>query len=1050
MTPVISTPDQRLRVFVSSTLQELALEREAARSAIRTLRLTPVMLDLGSRPHPPADVYRSYLEQSDVFVGIYWESYGWVAPEATISGIDDEFQLASGMPRLIYVKEPAGGREPGLQELLTRILESGSADFRTFSSPEELFNFLVDDLAVLATESFHATESSNLQTGTLTFLFADLEGSTQLVKTMGDEYQSLLGAYHRLVTAAVTGHRGQVVSTEGDGFFCVFSSPIDAAETAHQVQLAMRSHNWGSEVSPRCRIGIHTGTATRTMEGYVGIDVHVAARIGGAAQGGQIIVSATAAGLLGDHAMAHEWQIVDLGRYELKGIGRNERLLRVDIPGIEVVAEAPRARPRASSTVPATPRPIIGRVDDVRGATEMLLRDSVRLVTLTGPGGTGKTRLAVELAHSLDQEFPDGIVFVDLSAVHDLDRFLPVVGRALGVRESNERTIPEALDAVIGDARMLLVLDNMEQLIPAATQVAEVIEALPNVKILVTSRSPLRIAWEHEYPVPPLDTPEPDADTQDIARSDAVVLFMERARAVRPYLQLTDETASVMADITRRLDGLPLAIELAAARLRVFTIEDLQARLDDLLGLLDRGSSDLPERHRTLRAAIEWSHDLLEENEKVVFRRLAVFSGGWTLDAAVAVCCDDSLGEAKVLDILEELVAKSLVVFTVDEHGVPRYRLLETLREYAFEQLIAEGEEDTYRAQHLDWCHEVAERVMNVLQTPQFVPYLDVIERERFNLREALAWSVKTRSGTDKALEVCGLLPLFFDTRGYVSEGLRWTRTLVAMTTAEGNTKPRGMALSAMGWLEMLAGDPDESDWALGASVTMFRELHDDSWLGRALSMHGMTTYNRNDLDVAERQFEEAIELCRREGLDWLADAWCGYGMAHIALGRGDFLKADSLLNSALDYSRDNGLTWGVGHVQLSRGVLAFMTGDLDQAVTRLLESLTMRNRLRDARGICDCIGVLGLLASVQGDHALAAVLVGAAEVAREASGHHPVPWLQPMIEEAMASASNALGPEYEERLEKGRHLSTDEATELIVSRFARAGTEADAVAVGV
>lgn len=1037
VSPVISTPDQRLRVFVSSTLGELAPEREAVRSAIKTLRLTPVMFELGARPHPPADVYRSYLEQSDVFVGIYWESYGWVAPGETLSGIADELALSSAMPRLIYVKEPATERDPSLEAMLSGLRTTAALTYRTFTTPDELATLLLDDLAVLVTERFHGQESSGLEGGTLTFMFADLEGSTGMLQRLGDGYQALLGSYHRIVNAAVGRNRGHVVTTEGDGFFCVFPTPAQALDTAHEIMDGMASSEWPAGETPRCRIGLHTGTATRTMEGYVGMDVHVAARIGAAANGGQVIISSTTSGLSSDFAESRDWRITDLGQFELKGIDRSERLLRVDMPDLDVVVVTPRARPRTPTNVPATPKQLIGRDDDVNGATEMLLRDSVRLVTLTGTGGTGKTRLAIEVARSVDREFPDGVVYIDLSAVRDAERFLPVVGRALGVRESPERTIVSGLHTVLGDARMLLVLDNLEQLLPTAgSQVGDIIMELPNVKILATSRSPLRIGWEHEYPLPPLDVPEPGAGLEEIDESAAVQLFMERAQAVRPLFELNEVTRPVVVDVTRRLDGLPLAIELAAARLRVFTIEELQQRLDDSLGVLDKASPDSPERHRTLRSAIQWSHDLLEDDERVLFRRLSVFSGGWTLPAAVAICGDDGFPESRVVDAMENLVAKSLVVFSIDTEGRPRYRLLETLREFGAEELVRHDEEAPIHLRHLTWFRTVAEKINVVLQTPAFPGFLDEVERDRFNVREALAWSVRNRSGTDDALKICGMLPLFWDTRGYVAEGLRWTRALVAMTTSEGDTEPRGMAHTAMGWLEMLAGEPDESEWALSTAVDMFRRLGNDNWLGRALSMQGMTTYNRELLDEAEEQFNEAIVLCRQEGLDWLADAWCTYGLAHIALGRGDFPTADRLLHHCLDYSKGNGLLWGVGHCQLSLGVMSFMMGDLEQSVERLIESLLLRQELRDSRGLCDCLGMMALQASVRGEHEFAAVLIGAAEAAREASGDHLVPWMQPLMEQAIIGATTELGDDYEPNMMKGRALSVGEAIALILDRF--------------
>ncbi|MFZ0012811.1 MAG: adenylate/guanylate cyclase domain-containing protein [Acidimicrobiia bacterium] len=1040
----ISTPRLQLRVFIVSSPDVPSEERDAASAAVRSLQQTPVLFEPAMDASSDEDLYRSHLEHADVFVGIYGNG------DASVGGVDlmaigDE-QTRSNMPRLFYVKEPSPARRPAVTAFLADIRRRGDVTYRSFSDPGDLAALIADDLAVLITGDLSDGDPTS-SASVLTFLFADLEGSTAMLRRLDGEYPVLLGEYHRIVNRVVQSHRGHVANTEGDGFFCVFNSPVDAVGAAAEIQVAMSSSSWPAAVTPRCRIGIHTGAAVRTAEGYVGLDVHVAARIGAAAQGGQILVSSSVSDSISGEASEYGWALVDLGRYGLKGVGRSERLLRVDMPGLEVVSTAPRARPDTPSTVPATPKRLIGRLSDVNGASEMLMRDSVRLVTLTGTGGTGKTRLAIEMARSLDTRFPDGIVFVDLSAVRDVDRFLPVVGRAIGVRESGGRTIVSGLQAVVDDACMLVVLDNMEQLIGAAPQVAQLIEALPNVKFLATSRTPLRIGWENEYPVPPLEIPANTDGEEQIDRSGAVALFAERAMAARPLFELNEVTRPVVVDITRRLDGLPLAIELAAARLRVFSVEELLRRLDESLDVLERGSSDLPERHRTLRGAIRWSYDLLEPAERIVFRRLGVFSGGWTLQAAVSVCADADHGESVVLDALEELVAKSLVVFTIDESGRPRYRLLETLREFAIEESRTHGEETEIRLRHLAWVREMAGRVQDILPTPEFPPFLDEVERERFNIREALDWSVRNRMGTDDALMVCGMLPLFWDTRGFVAEGLRWSRALVALTTGEGNTQPRGMAHTALGWLEMLADEPDESEWALSSAVQMFSELGDRAWLGRALSMRGMTTYNRGLLDEAEMQFNEAIELSRENDLDWLADAWCTYGLAHVELSRGDFVSAEPKLRHVLDFSRAHGLTWGVGHAQLSLGVLSFMTGNTDESIERIIESLTVRQELRDARGLCDCLGMMALHASVRGDHGLSAVLIGAAEVAREASGDHLVPWQRPLIEQATLSARNALGSSYEERVDEGRDLSMDEAIALIHRSFANSGSEVSATA---
>lgn len=879
----------------------------------------------------------------------------------------------------------------------------------------------------------HSTREAHA--GTFTFVFVDLADSTSLLNRLAEAYDRVLERYHGIVRAAVTHQGGEVESTEGDGLFCVFPTPLQAAAAAHEIHSEMASQSWPNSVAPQCRIGIHTGTARRTGEGLVGLDVHRAARIGAAAQAGQVLLSVSTKDLMTDHINDRGWRLVDLGPFVLRGLDRSERLARLDFPDSPVVLLPPRARPYVPSTVPAA-QPIIGRAADIRGASELLMRDSVRLVTITGPGGTGKTRLAIELANTLLAKFADGVVFVELAAVRDPQQFVVAVGRAMGIHESADRSIIKGLQSVVGASQLLLILDNMEQLASVADSVGQILSALPQAKILVTSRSPLRISWEHEYPLTPLSVPPPRAGGAEIRQSEAVSLLVERARSVRPGFELSERNEPAVAEITRQLDGLPLAIELAAARLRIFTPETLLARLNERLDLLDRGPADLPERHRTLRAAVQWSYDLLDDAEKSIFGRLGVFAGGWPLEGFLKVCVDEQTTERQSIDTLEDLVAKSLVVFAMTDDGQPRYRMLETLRDYSLEKLSESGEEATIRSRHLEWCFSLATRLDDVLSQPQFSEALEAIATERYNLREALAWVVKTGDGLEEALSICGLLTLYWDTRGYVTEGLSWASRLLALGDGTRPTPGRALALGAVGWLAMLAGDPERSEAAMSAGVEMWRRLQDRRGLAWSLAMHGMTTHNLHEYERSEAQFREASELARQEGSDWIVNGWCIYGLAHIALARNDLAQADRMLRDVLEYSRSRGLTWGVGHAQLSLGVLAFMMGDVGQAIERLTESLMVRQQLQDARGITDCLSIMALLASVQGDHGVAAVLLGAAAVRREATGHQAVPWMQPMLIEATSGAQRALGAQFEEGVAEGRSLTTEQAIAYAIERL--------------
>src|ERR1700745_1368216 len=511
-TDVIRTPDQRLRVFVSSTLQELAAERKAVHDAVTRLRLVPVMFELAAQPHPPRQVYRAYLAQSQVFVGIYWQSYGWVAPGEQISGLEDEYQLSAGLPRLIYVKSPAPEREPQLAELLTRIRDAGDVSYQHFSAAAELQRLVENDLAVLLSERFEMAPS-------------------------------------------------------GDG----------------------------------------------------------------------------AAG---------------------------EASLTGAVP------------------VPATP--LVGRDDDATAVGDLVRAGGVRLVTLTGPGGVGKSRLAVEVARRVGAGFEDGVRFVELGSVRAAELVTAAIAAALGLSTSGGALITD-LKSYLRGRRLVLVLDNFEQVMGAAPVVAELLGAAPGVVALVTSRMVLRLSGEHEFPVPPLPVPPIGAggDAAEAQRCASVRLFVQRAQAASAGFELTSGNAGAVAQICRRLDGLPLAIELAAARVRLLPPQALLARLDDKMGLLTGGARDLPERQQTLRNTLDWSFDLLSGGERALFARLGMFAGTFDLPAAEAVGAAgpaDPGRAGQVMDTLGSLVDSSLVRPQMRD-GEPHFGLLQTIREYALERL---------------------------------------------------------------------------------------------------------------------------------------------------------------------------------------------------------------------------------------------------------------------------------------------------------------------------------------------------------------------------
>ncbi|HEU4672393.1 MAG TPA: adenylate/guanylate cyclase domain-containing protein, partial [Candidatus Limnocylindrales bacterium] len=527
----------------------------------------------------------------------------------------------------------------------------------------------------------------DLPAGTVTFFFSDIEGSTRLLETLGAAYPDLLDRHRAIVRRAFEAHGGHEVSTQGDSFFAAFASAPEAIRAAIEIQRTLAAERWPDDGQVQVRIGLHTGDGIVANDDYVGLDVHRAARVMAAAHGGQVLASATTAGLAGRAALEGV-ELRDLGEHRLRDLSTPERLYQVVAPGLRDAFAAPRTLDSIPNNLPRRISRVVGREAELATIDE-LVGSGARIVTLTGPGGIGKTTLALQAAPGLADRFADGVFFVDLSSATDADGLLEAVVRSLGLQPRGPDNRAEAVATALAGRSVLLILDNFEQVIDAATEVARLVAACPGVTAIVTSREPLRVRGEQTLPVAPLSLPERGSTptAADVVRSDAVALFLERAREVRPDLGLSDETAPIVADICARLDGLPLAIELAAARLRLFSLEELHDRLR--LELLRGGARDLPERQQTLRSTIGWSYDLLDPDERTLFAVLSLFPTA-AIDAVEAVATRiDALGNVDILDRLASLVDKSLVR-RVDEGDGDRLTMLETIREYASERLAAD------------------------------------------------------------------------------------------------------------------------------------------------------------------------------------------------------------------------------------------------------------------------------------------------------------------------------------------------------------------------
>jgi predicted ATPase len=803
-------------------------------------------------------------------------------------------------------------------------------------------------------------------TGTVTFLFTDVEGSTRLLHEVGgDRYASLLGRHRRALREAFARHGGVEVDTQGDAFFYAFARASDAVEAARDGQDAL------ADGPIRVRMGLHTGEPVATEEGYVGLDVHRAARIAAAGHGGQVLLSAATRDLAGA-------DVRDLGEHRLKDLSAPERIYQLGD------GEFPPLKTLYGTNLPVPATPFLGRERELREVAALLARGDTRLLTLTGAGGSGKTRLALQAAAAAADDYPQGVWWVPLAPLGDHAAVLETTARALG------STAP--LAEVVGDRRLLLLLDNFEHVIAAAGELAALLRACPGLDLLVTSRERLRLAGEQVYPVPTL------------ARDDALELFTARARAVRP--DFVPDAA--LDDLCGQLDDLPLALELAAARTALLSTGQLVARLGGRLDLL-RGGRDADVRQQTLRATIQWSYDLLEPGEQWLLATLAVFRGGCTLEAAEAVCAAD-------LEPLQSLVDKSLI-----RVADGRFWMLETLREFADERLEETGESAAARRAHAEFFRDLAVRadVAGEVTDPE---QLGSIRVEQDNFRAALEWS--SRHDPELALGIAAALEGFWVVAG-PSEGMRWLGQLLEQAR-EAPLELRAHALRAYGGAANPAGRNDIAEPAYAESLAAFRRLGDGWNAARLVLRLGYAAFYRDDLDGARALAEESLSSFEatddRKGQ---AQSFGLLGVVDVAEGNDE--RGLDLLRRSADLAGETGFVWWRASMlsQLADGVLR--NGALEEAAAHALEALAISRDLGDRLRLVRGLGRLARIAAARGDAARAGLLWGAME-AEEARGpigswaHDRVPFEQAVLARG--------GPEFEEGRAKGLELSLQQAVE--------------------
>ncbi len=857
--------------------------------------------------------------------------------------------------------------------------------------------------------------TSALPSGTVTLLFTDIEGSTRLLQQFGERYRDLRAEHQRLLRTAFQDFGGHEIDTQGDSFFVTFARAADAVQAAVAAQRALSKHPWPEGAAVRVRMALHTGEPTLAGRTYVGLDVHRAARIGAAGHGGQVLLSEPTRVLV-ERELPTGVSLRDLGAHRLKDLPEPEHVFQLvsgdlpaDFPPLRTLDVRPNNLPNRLTS-------FIGREWETSEAKRLL--NAGRLLTLTGPGGSGKTSLALRVASELldsehGEEFEDGVVFVALAPIADPDLVISTIAQTLGVRETAGGSLLDHLKAALREKRMLLVLDNFEQVLSAASLVNDLLAASPRLKILVTSRAVLRLRGEKDYPVPPLALPEAgrELNADGLSRYAAVALFVERALDAKPDFRVTDENASAVAEICARLDGLPLAIELAAARVRLLPPQALLARLARRLPLLVGGARDLPARQRTLRDTIAWSYNLLGPAEQALVRWLGVFVGGFTLEAAEAVCA----GESDLLDGLGSLVDKSLLLQD-ERHGEPRFRMLETIREYALEVLDVREEATEIRRRHAMHFLAVAQAAEPELQQAEQATWFNRLEREHDNLRAAVRWLLESNDA-ELALRLAGALGRFWEVRGFLSEGQHWLdRSLERAGAAQppASARAKAAALGAAGTLAFVRSDHERAAALLEESLPLWRELGNRA--GVATSLHNLSRvrFYQGDHERAVALCEESLAL-RRELADKRGVAMSLNTLGVIARNRGDQTAARRLYEESLGLFRDLGDQWGIGLLLNNLARVARDLGDWTWTTKLCAESLALFREVGDRHGVAWVLSNLAIVAQSRGAWDAAARLFGVVDALRTALGSSSLslsPAERSTYEAAVAATRASLGDE--------------------------------------
>ena len=785
----------------------------------------------------------------------------------------------------------------------------------------------------------------DLPGGTVTLLFTDIEGSTRLLQQLGERYAGVLAECRQLMRSLFQQYNGFEVDTQGDAFFVAFARASDGVAAAAAIQQALAIRSWPNDASVRVRIGLHTGEPRLTADGYIGMDVHHAARIMSAGHGGQTLLSQTTRDLVAQHLPPGSF-LQDLGEHRLKDLQRPSQLFQLNQAGLPADFAPLKTLDTRPNNLPIQPTPFIGREKEVAALIQLLQRPGVRLVTLSGPGGVGKTRLALQVAAELCDDFTDGVFIVALAPINAPEQVVVAIAQTLGINESSDLPLFSLLEAALKGKQILLLLDNFEQVVEAAVVLAEMLAACPRLKILVTSRMRLQVRAEHEFIVPSLSVPTQKQlpDLKTLSHYEAVALFIERAQTMKPDFSVTNANAPAVAAICAHLDGLPLAIELAAARIKHFSPQTLLVRLEQGLSVLSGGARDLPARQQTLRGAIAWSYDLLSSQAQKLFRHLAIFVDGWNLEAAEAICMARGGLAADMLEEMASLVDKSLLRQEEQAEGETRFWMLQTLREFGLEQLAKSGELDATRQAHAEYYLRLAEEVEPSLLATEQARWTARLDQEHENLRAALFWllaqagtgSEQSKQQAERTLRFCNALLWFWAVRGYIREG----QAFLDQALASGESVPAAMKAKAFygaATLAFFVDDVERTERLGSQSLILFRELGDKAGIADALFILGSSAWARAEYMLAQPQLAEAAALYQEMGEQWKRGR-CLTQLARISTVQGKYDQAQELLKQGLALYQALGDGERLGWVLYLHARLLFLSGRDTLAVRGLVE----------------------------------------------------------------------------------------------------------------